>query len=347
MPRFLFNSRLFQGIRGSLIATGGAILADDTELSGNDHERIYRGLRLIRRVDEVIAEIYPSDKVRSPVHLSIGQESVAVGVCDVLAPDDVVATTYRSHAAYLAKGGSLNAMMAELFGKATGTAAGKGGSMHLVSMEQFVLGASAVVGTNLPIAVGYAMALRRKDAGRVVACFFGDGATEEGVFYESLNFAALRSLPVLFVCENNGYAIHQPLARRWATPDLGARVRSFGIPAERITDGDVFSIRAAAAQAVSAMRRAPHGPAFLECATYRWHEHVGPNEDFDAGYRSRDEARIWFENDPVVSAGRTLSAATRSKIDSAIEAEIEDAVRYAEASPFPETSELATHVYAD
>src|SRR6266700_2692531 len=172
-----------------------------------DCRLLYRKLRLIRRAEEEIARIYPSDKIKSPVHLSIGQEAVSVGVCDPLRPDDVVSGTYRSHASYLAKGGDLRALFAELYGKATGCARGKGGSMHLVDMNQYILGTSAVVGTTVPIAVGYSLALKREGKGRVVASFFGDGATEEGVLYESLNFAALHHLPVLFVCENYFLAI--------------------------------------------------------------------------------------------------------------------------------------------
>src|SRR5882757_5359429 len=168
-----------------------------------DLERIYRALRRIRRVEEEIARIYPSDKIKSPVHLSIGQEAVSVGVCDVLRADDAVSPTYRGHAAFLAKGGSVRGLMAELYGKASGVAGGKGGSMHLIDMSHHVLGTSAVVGTTIPIAVGHALAFKRTGSDRVVASFFGDGATEEGVFTESLNFASLHKLPILFVCENN------------------------------------------------------------------------------------------------------------------------------------------------
>ena len=178
-----------------------------TKPSQSDLERIYRSLRLIRRAEEEVARIYPSDKTASPVHLSIGQEAVAVGVCDVLEPDDVVSPTYRGHAAYLAKGASLRGLFAELYGKATGTAHGKGGSMHLIDMQHNVLGASAVVGTTIPVALGFALAFKRTQSNRVVVAFFGDGATEEGVFTESLNFAALHKLPILFVCENNFSAI--------------------------------------------------------------------------------------------------------------------------------------------
>lgn len=309
--------------------------------------RIYRQLRKIRRAEETIAAIYPSDKIKSPVHLSIGQESVSVAVCDVLHDEDGVAATYRGHAAYLARGGSLAGLMAELFGKADGVAAGKGGSMHLVAMERNFLGTSAIVGTTIPLAVGFALANRQLKRKSVVASFFGDGATEEGVFLESVNFAALHRLPVLFVCENNGYAIHQPLEKRWATDKLCERIATYDVPARRIADGDVFAIRAAAAAYVEAMRASGAGPAFLECRTYRWREHVGPGEDFDAGYRSREDAAEWFARDPVRVTGAMLPGKVRDDIDAAIEQEIADAMAAAEASPFPEAADLYRHDYAD
>jgi TPP-dependent pyruvate/acetoin dehydrogenase alpha subunit len=261
-----------------------------------DIERIYRSLRLIRRVEEEIIRVYPTDCIKSPVHLSIGQEAVSVGICDALRPDDVIAPTYRGHAAYLAKGGSLNGMMAELYGKSTGVAGGKGGSMHLVDMGRNVLGASAVVGTTIPVAVGYAFALKSMNTDRVVAAFFGDGATEEGVFAESLNFAALRKLPILFVCENNSYAIHTPVNRRWASDRLCERVETYDIPAYRCDDGDVLALRSLALGAVRRLRGGI-GPIFIECRTYRWCEHVGPHSDFDAGYRSSAEMEPWLKND--------------------------------------------------
>jgi TPP-dependent pyruvate/acetoin dehydrogenase alpha subunit len=311
-----------------------------------DLASIYYKLKLIRRTEEEVARIYPSDKVKSPVHLSIGQESVAAGVCDVLRADDVVSATYRGHAAYLAKGGNLPALIAELYGKDTGCARGKGGSMHLVGMEQYVLGASAVVGTTIPVGVGYALALKREGKGRVVAAFFGDGATEEGVFYESLNFAALHRLPVLFVCENNSYAIHTPLEKRWATRRLCERVQTFGIPAHQVPDSNVLEIRELAAEAVGAMRSGEGGPSFLECMTYRWREHVGPGEDYTSGYRTRDELRPWQEKDQVESIGGSLAAADREQIDRRVEAEVQAAFEFAESSPFPDVQELYTDVYA-
>jgi len=307
---------------------------------------LYRKLRLIRRAEEEIARIYPSDKIKSPVHLSIGQEAVSVGVCDPMRPDDVVSGTYRSHASYIAKGGDLRELFAELYGKDTGCAHGKGGSMHLVDMNHYILGTSAVVGTTVPIAVGYALALKREGSGRVVAAFFGDGATEEGVFYESLNFAALHRLPVLFVCENNFFAIHTPLEKRWATRQLCERVRTYGIPAQQVTDSDVLKIRQLAAEAIAGMRTGQTGPAFMECHTYRWREHVGPREDYDDGYRSREDLLRWQANDQVAVIGARLDAAERSSIEADVEREIADAIEFAEKSPFPDAKELCTHVFA-
>ncbi len=312
--------------------------------------RIYRSLRLIRRTEEEIARIYPTDKIKSPVHLSIGQEAVAVGVCDTLTPGDAIAATYRGHAAYIAKGGNLNQMMAELYGKGTGCAAGKAGSMHLVDMKANVLGMSAVVGTTIPIAAGYAFALGYEDPGeygaRVAVSFFGDGATEEGVFSETLNFAALHKLPLLFVCENNGYAIHSPIESRWATEALCERVATYGIPTHELTDGNVFAIRETTAKAVGEIRDGG-GPQFMECKTYRWREHVGPNEDYDDGYRSRDDFKPWLEDDQVARTGAMFDAAKRTAIDEEVEKLIADAVEFAEQSPWPEPEELFSHVFAD
>src|SRR5689334_16931872 len=191
----------------------------EPELSPRDLARIYGALYLVRRFEEEVARIYPEDKIKSPVHLSIGQESVAVGVCDALEQTDLAGGTYRGHAVYMAKGGDINALMAELYGKDTGCTRGKGGSMHLMDIKNNVIGSSAVVGTTVPIALGYGLALKKEGKGRVVTTFMGDGATEEGVFHESLNFAALKRLPVVFVLENNFYAIHTPIGRRQAVPD--------------------------------------------------------------------------------------------------------------------------------
>jgi TPP-dependent pyruvate/acetoin dehydrogenase alpha subunit len=307
-------------------------------------ERVYRSLYRIRRVEEEVARVYPSDAIKSPVHLSIGQEAVSVGLCEALAPDDAVFGTYRSHALYLAKGGDLRAMIAELYGRRTGCAKGKGGSMHLIDVRAGVYGASAVVGTTIPHAVGYAYALRLRGERRVVAAVFGDGAVDEGVFYESLNFAALKRLPVLFLCENNGYAIHTHQRLRQHVPDACARAAALGLPAARVEDGDVLEIARRAREAVAALR-AGEGPRFLECLTYRWKEHVGPGEDWALGYRAREEAEPWIAADTVPRIAAQLAADAAARIRAEVDAEVAAAFAFAEASPFPGPEELHTDVF--
>jgi len=307
--------------------------------------QFYYGIRFIRRVEEAIAEIYPSDKIKSPVHLSIGQESVAVGVCAALNADDVVSATYRGHATYLAKGGNLKKMMAELYGKSDGCAGGKAGSMHLVGMEKYILGASAVVGTTIPISLGYALALQREKLNRVIALFFGDGATEEGVFNESLNFAAIHKLPALFIMENNSLAIHSPIEKRQATDRLCDRVNTYGIPTHRIEGNDVFEIYENSKTAIESLRQGK-GPVFLECMTYRWREHVGPEEDYDQNYRTRKELENWQKKDQMTRLAEMIELKKKDKIDNQIEDEIREAVLFAEDSNFPTIEELEKHVFA-
>jgi TPP-dependent pyruvate/acetoin dehydrogenase alpha subunit len=310
-------------------------------------ERFYRSVYRIRRVEEEIARVYPSDKIKSPVHLSIGQEAVSVGVCEALRPDDVVFGTYRSHAYYLAKGGDLKKMMAELYGKATGCAKGKGGSMHLVDVAHGVMGASAVVGTTIANAVGYAYALKLQRKDSVVVSFSGDGATDEGVFHESLNFAALKQLPLIFICENNSYAIHTHLLRRHKDANLCERVGAYGIPAEQIGNNDILEIHERAKAAVSAVRGGQGGPFFLECLTYRWKEHVGPNDDFHLGYRSYEEALPWVEGDQVARLAALVAPETRKRMEAEVEEEIRTAITFAEDEPFPAARELLTDVTGD
>jgi TPP-dependent pyruvate/acetoin dehydrogenase alpha subunit len=305
------------------------------------HEQLYRSLRRIRRLEEEIAQVYPTDKIKSPVHLSIGQEAVSVGVCAALEPEDIVFGTYLGHALYLAKGGDMKQMVAELYGKATGCARGKGGSMHLIAPEAGMMGTSAVVGTTIANAVGYAYALHYQQSGAIVACFFGDGATEEGVFAESLNFAALKRLPILFVCENNRYAIHTHQERRQALLDICGRAQAHGVPAERLEANDVFPIRERA-QAVVAEVRTGTGPYLIEVMTYRWQEHVGPGRDFHLGYRDEEEARPWMARDPVCRLGEMIELPERNTIDEEVEAEVASAFAYAEQSPWPHPDELTT-----
>lgn len=311
-----------------------------------DYCKIYRSLYRIRRVEEEIARVYPSDKIKSPVHLSIGQEAVSVGVCEALSPEDIVFGTYRSHALYLAKGGDLKKMIAELYGKQAGCAKGKGGSMHLVDLNAGVLGTSAVVGTTIANAVGYAYALQYRRSQSLVVSFFGDGAVDEGVFSESLNFAALKKVPVIFVCENNGYAIHTHQRLRQTSP-IFERAKSFGIPAQRIENNDLLSLYQQTKAAADRLRGTQSGPVFFECMTYRWKEHVGPNEDYQLGYRDREEARPWMENDQVLKIGALVEPGLRKDIEASIDSEVREAFAFAEAAPFPEHAELFTDVYKE
>lgn len=309
--------------------------------------RCYQSLYKIRRVEEEIAKVYPTDKIKSPVHLSIGQEAVSVGVCEALRPHDVVFGTYRGHALYLAKGGSVKRMIAELYGKITGSNKGKGGSMHLIDREAGVMGQSAVVASTIPQAVGYAYAQQYLKSKHIVVSFLGDGAVEEGVFYESVNFASLKKLPIIFICENNVYAIHTHQRQRQATANIWERVRSFGIQSERIEHNDFFNIFNRVTLAVAAIRKHAKGPFFFECMTYRWKEHVGPSDDFHLGYRTEKEREPWVANDQLRKVGALLDSEKRKQIEAGVEQEIKEAFAFAEKSPFPPSKELLTDVFEE
>lgn len=311
------------------------------------HDKFYRALYRIRRTEEEIAKVYPTDRIKSPIHLSIGQEAVSVGVCAALKPSDIVSGTYRSHAIYLAKGGDMKKMIAELYGKVTGCARGKGGSMHLIDTVAGVMGTSAILGTTIPLAVGYAYALKLAGKDAIVTSFFGDGAVEEGVFHESLNFAALKSVPILFICENNHYAVHSHQLKRQPIRNICERAGAYGMPSEQIDGNDVFKIYERVKRASNEIRHGKRGPRFFECMTYRWMEHVGPNEDFDAGYRSRSEAQPWFEKDPLKTLGASLEPIRRGEIETEVESEIQEAFVFAEDSPFPDDGELYTDVFTE
>lgn len=309
-------------------------------------EMFFRALYRIRRVEEEIIRIYPTDKIKSPVHLSIGQEAVSVAVCEALRPDDVVFGTYRGHAMYLAKGGDLKKMIAELYGKITGCAKGKGGSMHLIDTGSGVMGTSAIVGTTIPLSAGYAYALKYRRSDAVVVSFFGDGAVDEGAFHESMNFAALKKLPVLFVCENNHYAIHSHHLSRHHSDNICERAGTYGMPSVRMGDDDVFAVHETVSRSVERMRKGD-GPAFLECVTCRWKEHVGPHDDFQLGYRSEEEVACKIKKDQVLKLRAMLSPGAVEAIESAVECEIRDAFEFAELSPFPEAEDLELDVFKE
>ena len=313
---------------------------------------LLRNMLWIRMVEERIAELYPEQQMRCPVHLCIGQEAVAAGVCADLSRNDYVLGGHRSHGHYLAKGGDLKAMMAELYGKAAGCSQGKGGSMHLTDTSAGFLGSSPIVGSTIPIAVGVAFGSVMRGEKRVTVVFFGDGAAEEGVFHESLNFAALKGLPVIFVCENNLYSVYSPLSvRQPPTREICDLARSHGIESYQGDGNDVTEVYTMARRAISKARDGG-GPTFFEFTTYRWREHVGPNYDNDLGYRSESEFQEWRERCPIERLKRRLQEdgvllkEDIERMESSLRAQIEDAVAFAKESPFPEEPLMWEHIYA-
>jgi pyruvate dehydrogenase E1 component alpha subunit len=309
-------------------------------------------MKRIRIVEEMIAERYPEGKMRCPTHLSVGQEAVAAGVGLALRRDDLAVSGHRAHAHYLAKGGSLPAMIAEIYGKVTGCARGKGGSMHLVDESTGFMGSTAIVGGTVPVGIGlaYGMKLRRRD--QVSCVFLGDAVVEAGVFFESVNFAALKNLPVLFVCENNLYSVYSPLhVRQPRGRAIHRMVSGLGVRSEHGDGNDVIAVHEAASIAVSEIRSGG-GPRFLEFSTYRWREHCGPLFDNDLGYRSEEEFLEWKAKEPIGRLEAVMLACgeiTRdeiAKLHSDLEHEAKSAFEFAEASPFPDPSEAFADLFA-
>jgi pyruvate dehydrogenase E1 component alpha subunit len=306
----------------------------------------------IRCVEETIAARYGEQKMRCPVHLSIGQEGSAAGVCLALEQNDQAVSTHRAHAHYLAKGGDLKGMIAEIYGKKTGCSGGKGGSMHLIDLSVGFLGSTAIVANTIPVGVGAALSNRVLGNGKVACVFLGDAAIEEGVFHEAANFAVVKKLPVLFVCENNLYSVYSPLRVR--QPEDRAIWRfaaGYGMDAAHGDGNDAPAVHALARYAVDYVRSGK-GPFFLELATYRWREHCGPQFDNDLGYRTVEEFQEWQVRDPVSRLETQLLASFALNRDDLrtmkndIVAEVDDAFRYAEESKFPDAAEAFTQVFA-
>ena len=316
-------------------------------------KELFMSMLRIRMVEEKIAELYSEQEMRCPVHLSIGQEAVAVGVCDHLANQDIVMSAHRAHAHYLAKGGSLNSMIAELYGKATGCAMGKGGSMHLVDLESGFFAAVPIVGSTIPIAVGVAWAFKLKKSGNIVTVFLGDGATEEGVFFESLDFASLKNVPILFVCENNFYSVYSQLKVRQA-PDrkLSALAESHGIKSFTGDGNNIDQVSRLTKQAIDYIK-SKNSPAFIELDTFRWLEHCGPNSDDNLGYRKKGELDQWLKRDPIQAykskliESQELSEEELAENIKSISVEIDNAFKFAKESSFPDQHILNDHIYKD
>ena len=312
---------------------------------------LYRVMLRIRCTEETIANRYAEQQIRCPVHLCIGQEAISAGVCAALKPEDVVFSNHRAHGHYLAKGGSMKAMVAELYGRATGCCGGRGGSMHLIDLGSGFMGTTPIVGGTVPLAVGAAWASSLKDEGKVGVAFFGDGCFEEGIVHESMNFAALHKLPVLFVCENNNLSVCTPLKDRQPARPIHVVAQAHGWGA-RCSDGnDVEAVLGIACEAVDRARDGA-GPQFLEFETYRWREHCGPNFDDELDYRSTLEITEGKAGDPLVRAQEKLlreGHATQSDLDKlkrVIVQEIERAFEYALSSAVPTYEDAAKRVYA-
>ncbi len=311
--------------------------------------RLYRSMRLIRAFEEKIDALRTSGQLQGSAHLYVGQEAVAAGVCARLNTDDYVASTHRGHGHAIAKGVDVSRMMAELFGRATGTNKGKGGSMHIADTSVGMLGATGIVGAGTPIALGAALSARTRKTRQVAVAFFGDGAMGQGPIYECLNMAAIWKLPLIFVCENNGYAESTSAEYALSTRDLARRAEAFEIPSQIVDGQDVFAVYASAGLAVE-RARAGEGPSFLECKTYRYYGHFlgddplrygSPEEE--AYFRGRDCLER-FER--VVRERALVPESELEAIQADVLASIERAVAFAESSPPPEVAELTTEVYA-
>ena len=310
---------------------------------------MYRTMLRIRVAEESIADLLERKEIRCPTHLYTGQEAIAAGVCAALTNEDYIFGGHRSHGHYLAKGGDLRAMMAELYGKSTGCSRGRGGSMHLVAPEVGLLGTVPLVGATIPIAVGAALASKLRGQKRASVAFFGDGATEEGHFHESLNLAAVYRLAVVFVCENNLYSSHMHIGERRAKDNIYQSGEAHGIPGIRLDGNDVIVVYQAAAEAVGRARDGG-GPTLLECRTYRWRGHVGPALDMDVGVKRKDELNEWLPKDPLARARARLAEwriapAEFDQMEKETREEIEHAIQFARQSPSPSQRELSEHVF--
>jgi len=312
---------------------------------------LFRQMKMIRLTEEVIAEKYCEGKMRCPTHLCIGQEAIAAAVGQILRRDDFMVSSHRAHGHYIAKGGNLKKMIAEIYGKVTGCSKGKGGSMHLIDKSAGFLGSTAIVGGTIPIAVGLGLSIKLHKTDQVSCVFFGDGAVEEGVFYESVNFAVLKKLPVLFICENNLYSVYSNLSvRQPKGRKIYKMVQAIGCPSEYGNGNNVLQIYEKVKSVIELIRNG-EGPFFFEFKTYRWREHCGPNYDNNIGYRNEDEFIFWKKRDPIHNFEKQIlkeSIISKNEIEeinkNALK-EIKEAFEFAEKSPFPEQDDIFKYIY--
>lgn len=315
----------------------------------SDRLHLLREMLRIRRFEERCVELYSAQRIRGFMHLYIGEEAVAVGVCDALDPEDAVVSTYREHGHALARGLPMESLMAEMFGKVTGCSRGRGGSMHLFDVSRRFYGGNAIVGGGLPLAVGLALADRMRSQPHVTTCFFGDGAVAEGEFHESMNLAALWRLPVLLICENNLYAMGTALARHQAQTDLALRAAAYGMVSWAVDGMDVDAVAAAARRAVGLVRSGA-GPCFLELRTYRFRAHSMYDAD---RYRDKAEIEAWKQRDPLPALASRLRAEdsldddTWDAMEAEVAREIDAAVDTAEAAPTEPVEDLTRFVRSE
>lgn len=314
--------------------------------------KIYRNAVAIRAFELAAHEQYANGLLAGSVHLYAGEEGVAAGICGVLNSDDYITSTHRGHGHLIAKGGNLKLMMAELAGKATGYCKGKGGSMHICDMDLGILGSNGIVGAGLPIAVGAGFACQYYGKGQVCACFFGDGASNRGTFHESLNMTSEMKLPVIYVLENNFYAISGSQRELTTLENLSDRAKAYAIPGVTVDGNDVMAVIDAADEAVSRARR-DEGPTLLECKTWRRFGHWEGDPDIRLfTYRNKEEHEAWLKRDPLpkfrndIIQGGYASAEELNAIEKSVDKEIEEAIEFAENSPYPDVSILTEDVYA-
>jgi len=325
----------------------------DTKISDIPKEvlrELYRMMLKIQKVELKINELYHEDEMKTPVHLCLGQEAVAAGVCRHLNTDDYVFSNHRGHGHYIAKGGDVKTMVAELYNRETGCSRGRGGSMHLIDTSVGLLGTSSIVGGSIPIATGAALGSVLKKDNRVSVAFFGDAAVEEGVTYESINFAMLKKLPVVYVCENNFYSVFSHLSKRQAKDDIYRRFEGLSIPGYRVDGNNVIEVYRIAKKAIDNVRRGG-GPSFIECRTYRLRDHHGTGSGVEVGYRTQEEVDEWAARCPVRNFERFLieqniiTASEIGEFAAAIDREIEEAFKFAQASPLPDENETLEYLY--
>lgn len=310
---------------------------------------LYRKMYLIRKAETAIRDHYTEDEMKTPMHMSMGGEAICAGLCHALKPQDQVLGTYRSHGIYLAKTMETDRFFGEMYGRATGTSNGKAGSMHLMAPEDGLICTSAIVGSHIPVALGAAFVNKTTNNGRTVAVFFGDGAVDEGVFWESLNFACLNNLRVLFVCEDNGYAVHVPATQRHGYASIARIVERFDCDVYESASTDVEEIHRLATQAIEETKQQSR-PAFLHLKYYRYLEHVGVFEDFKAGYRPKDEYDRWASADPVRLQREKLfrfgSGDEVQTLEETIDDQVNNSIAKAKEAPFPGKQQLCKGLVA-